>query len=1131
MDFNRVCVVDIETNTLLSKMLDYSEFPYKLNKEAKLWCVVVRNVGTGEIFSAVKEEVTKEWVEEVLKPFDVIVAHNGIKFDFIALKLFGVLDYRIGYLNEPDLAFGREVKFLDSIILSRLLNPDRYLGHSLDAWGDRVGNQKTNFRQALIDQELLDPKAPRGFEFSFYTETMLDYCIQDTSTNADALRSLLSEIGGYTGWKQGLKMEHKLADLAVRRESLGFFFDKNLAIECLEDLDTKMKAIEAEVNPILPPRPLNKGERDSFTPPKTQFKKDGSPAKYLLDFALRLGAEVYKTGTNYVLNFEGTEFPLPWEGPIKTHCEADISNLDHVKMYLIQLGWVPSEWRERDLTKDSKKQNLPYEKRVLAFDRWYKETTEGKYMEGRLSQFENIPHNMLYDITLNKLSLNKPVRVPTSPSVRVGVEKELCPNLLALGEKVAFAKDFAMWLTYRHRRSSIAGGDIEDMDFDLEYPNTGYLSVYREVDGRVPTPAIEIGAATTRYRHISVANIPRASSPYGDKMRSLFGCGKNAVQFGYDFSSLENRVQAGYIAKYPGGPEMGVALTAEKPNDLHSINAKKLNISRSDAKSFTYACLPMNTQVLTPKGWKTYDKLSEKDVVITYNEKKDCLEHDVILKKHFFTDKEVFAFQNNSSRFECTEDHRWFGWKRVFEDKKRVRRQMFFKASEINQEYNIVTSAPYVSGAADITPEEAMLMGLILSDGCISWSKRSERTSAAGGDRKQVDMSILQSQNYFQKEIETLLDKLNLQYSPHQRLVENGNHVKSYKVSSPDARKFLDRVVGDRTDKHDTNWCKWVMTLTYESLTAFVEGFFLGDGEVAARRRNPNIFIITQNEGNILDGIYLACYLVGDGNMTITRKGSGICKYIRKRPRRHITCQELKRYSLGVQDTFCLTTTNSTFVIKQEKYIGITGNCLYGAQPTKLSKMLNVDLPRGQELYNSFWEAVTPLKMLKENIEEEWMASNKQYIVSIDGRRIRTRSQHSLLNALFQSAGVVCAKYTTVIASEIMERELGLCIDPFIGEPDYCSMIEYHDEAQAYTNKKFYEFKVFDTEGEAEEFVKNWDGEQLSTIGHGKKYYVCLPNTISRAIIEATKRVEKLLDLKFELGIEWIVGKNWYECH
>ena len=42
-------------------------------------------------------------------------------------------------------------------------------------------------------------------------------------------------------------------------------------------------------------------------------------------------------------------------------------------------------------------------------------------------------------------------------------------------------------------RLSIAGGDIDDMDFDEEAPNTGFLSMYREIDGRVATPAIEIG--------------------------------------------------------------------------------------------------------------------------------------------------------------------------------------------------------------------------------------------------------------------------------------------------------------------------------------------------------------------------------------------------------------------------------------------------------------------------------------------------------------------------------------------------------------------------------------------------------------------------------------------------------------
>ena len=102
-------------------------------------------------------------------------------------------------------------------------------------------------------------------------------------------------------------------------------------------------------------------------------------------------------------------------------------------------------------------------------------------------------------------------------------------------------------MTYRHRKSSIAGGDIDDMDFDEEYPNTGFLSMYRDIDGRVATPAIEIGASTNRYRHIGVCNIARASSIYGKEMRSLFGCGEGMVQLGLDRKST--RLNSSHSAK------------------------------------------------------------------------------------------------------------------------------------------------------------------------------------------------------------------------------------------------------------------------------------------------------------------------------------------------------------------------------------------------------------------------------------------------------------------------------------------------------------------------------------------------------------------------------------------------------
>ena len=55
-----IYIIDIETNDLLSGMIDYREFPYKLREDARLWCVVITNYKTGEVTRLVKEEVTKE---------------------------------------------------------------------------------------------------------------------------------------------------------------------------------------------------------------------------------------------------------------------------------------------------------------------------------------------------------------------------------------------------------------------------------------------------------------------------------------------------------------------------------------------------------------------------------------------------------------------------------------------------------------------------------------------------------------------------------------------------------------------------------------------------------------------------------------------------------------------------------------------------------------------------------------------------------------------------------------------------------------------------------------------------------------------------------------------------------------
>ena len=797
-----VKIIDIETSSLLEEMLDHSSFPYKLKPDAKLHVVVIRDAYTDELFVAEGKNITKEWMKESLKGCKYLVQHNGVKFDLIALRLFGVLDYSIGYLDEPDTIFGEEVKILDTLILSRLFNPDRFGNHSLESWGQRTGCAKMDFRGELIKRGIIPKDSPRGFEFKNYTPLMTEYCILDTEVGKRTFFALLKEKSEYDGWEKAIKMEHKLADLAINRESLGFWFDKDLAVKCVEDLTQKMEELQNKVNPLLPPKPMTKTELNNFTPPNTQFLKSGKPSTHIIKFANRIGAKIMENEEEkYFIEFEDKRYELPFNLPLKTHIPADISNLDHVKMTLTDVhGWNPTEWAIRDFTKDSKKISLPYEKRVTAFERWLKETAEGKYKKLRLEMafkdYKVKDVESLYEKIKEKLNEDYPVRLPTSPRVRVGIEKELCPNLTALGDKVEFAKDFALFLTYKHRKSSIAGGELEDVDYDDEYPTSGYLSMYREEDGRVPTPAIEIGASTNRYRHIGVANVARATSIYGKEMRSLFGCGKNFVQFGFDASSLEARVQGHYIKKYPFGEELAESLVAEKPNDIHSVNSRKLGIERGTIKSLTYAIL-------------------------------------------------------------------------------------------------------------------------------------------------------------------------------------------------------------------------------------------------------------------------------------------------------------------------------------------------YGCSPKKLEDMLSFTPEQAKQFYDDYWDAVPALRDFKKAVEDFWDKNGKSYVPGADGRKLHTRSKHSLMNLLFQSYGVIAMKYITILLMEDMEKQ-GYCISPFIGVPDVCSMIEYHDESQLLTSPKFYKFKVFATEEEAKNFTKNWDTSlgQLSAIGHsGKGYYIALPNVVSKGVEAAFLKTEELLKTNVSLGFEWVVGRTWKDCH
>ena len=58
---------------------------------------------------------------------------------------------------------------------------------------------------------------------------------------------------------------------------------------------------------------------------------------------------------DYYLLYDNKKFKLPYHKPLKTHCNPALNDHNLVKGFLLENGWDPSEWRVRDLTRDSKK--------------------------------------------------------------------------------------------------------------------------------------------------------------------------------------------------------------------------------------------------------------------------------------------------------------------------------------------------------------------------------------------------------------------------------------------------------------------------------------------------------------------------------------------------------------------------------------------------------------------------------------------------------------------------------------------------------------------------------------------------------------------------------------------------------
>lgn len=208
-------IFDIETNGLLEDM-------------DKCHCLVIKDIDSGKIdtFTDVDEAI------KYLESADVIIGHNVLDFDILALKLLKPS------FNPP--------KVIDTLVYARLVWPDirnddasiedfpvKLTGsHSLKAWGIRLGEHKGDY--------------DGGWEH--FSQEMLDYCIQDVETT----HVLFKHLEDQKFPKMSIDLEHKVHSLCLEQERYGFMFDTGSAWSLVGDLTVERDTLEKELTNIFP---------------------------------------------------------------------------------------------------------------------------------------------------------------------------------------------------------------------------------------------------------------------------------------------------------------------------------------------------------------------------------------------------------------------------------------------------------------------------------------------------------------------------------------------------------------------------------------------------------------------------------------------------------------------------------------------------------------------------------------------------------------------------------------------------------------------------------------------------------------------------------------------------------------
>ncbi len=536
-----------------------------------------------------------------LKHCEAIVSQNFLGYDGLLFeKAFPDIWKGFNYTEKRGKGRLRAdlcpIRVVDTLVMSRLLNPDRRLPpqayakgmgnvapHSIEAHGIRIGRYK-----------------PENEDWSKLTDHMVHRVREDVAIGRDLFLWLYN--GEWTehkrrgvnkrtglGIETAFHMESIVALEMSRQAERGFRLDIDKALARCKELDAKIDETVAAFRPHMPMRikskPFKPEEKNEVCQRANEYGASNN-IPTVLDPSLFLHTE--RRGDRKTIWSVTTksgdwsasvkkDFPhlrgnrndtpsIKWIGAYSpvTFEEIPLGNRDTVKQVLYDYGWKGVEFNDTEQAHLDEHGVLP-----KPWSGKINEKSLTLWQERAAREGKTVPDWCL-GIAEWYILVSRRGQILNRGDVEAFDQKGAWPSQAGVRKcrglvPVAFNKELGINAQqYYERYGCWPTSDKDDGEW------------------RVPGNAVTIGTNTFRMRHRNIVNIPsRGLYP----LRDLFIASKGKMILGCDGAGLELRI----LAHFMGDPEyIDIVLNG----DIHSHNQAKAGLPlRDTAKTFIYAFL------------------------------------------------------------------------------------------------------------------------------------------------------------------------------------------------------------------------------------------------------------------------------------------------------------------------------------------------------------------------------------------------------------------------------------------------------------------------------------------------------------------------------------------------------------